>query len=663
MRVAFFTKCFLEPTHVAIAQVLSGLHEYEFNVFAKVFDVVPGIEITNAVAIWNLAQGLPQSDLIANCDVIHAVYDGQVAFTAFELSRMMNKPFVLSFHGGFDTNVKILKPHLREVTRTIVDRATVVTVVCPTDVARLRQLGVTRPVEILPVPIDFNALPPRVIINSRRLLAVGRLIPKKGFETAIAALSHMSDDFELCIVGTGPEEEKLRTFAMHSSMADRVSFAGYLPLKDTLSAIAASCVLMHPARVAEDGNAEGTPQVILWAQALGIPVVAGDSGSIRDIVEDGITGRIVPPDDYQALAEATTTLATMGRDRDQIVARAKAVVRQHHDLPEVLKSWRSVYARAAHAQCVDSSESEDQALTRGQNRHFEAAFTAATSKVGAKARYSLLYSGNQSVIYVANMPNHGTVLVKLASYLTDDLNDALLAEQRILKEGEALAELNRQSSGLVPQLHYLDSMGRFLVREFFDGPSLKDAVHLIPFADRLQLVPLLWSMCKSLFHLLHKRSGQAYAIRDLKPRNIILTRDEPPRLLLVDVGSARPIGQPSGGISRSRSRVRLGTRNWVYWAPEILLQNGIGDSVQSDFFSFGATVFYALLGRAPFSNSEADPDRALETYFSEYETVIAAWLEVCENLHIPYCPSQFISQCLHPQQAQRPQEMPPYEQR
>jgi glycosyltransferase involved in cell wall biosynthesis/tRNA A-37 threonylcarbamoyl transferase component Bud32 len=603
---------------------------------------------------------LPLPNVVANCDVIQAIYDGQIAFTAFELSETLNKPFVLSFHGGFDTNAKIWKPHLRELTRTIADRATLVTVVSRMDVERLRQLGVNRTIEILPVSVDFAMLPPLVPSKSRNLLAIGRLVPKKGFDTAIAALSHLPDSFRLRIVGAGPEESMLRALTAKVSVANRVEFTGFLPLRDMLRMMAESCVLLHPARVAEDGNAEGTPQVLLWAQALGIPVVAGDSGSIRDIVEDGISGRIVPPGDSRALAEAVMVLADAGREREQIVARARSMVQERHDLPRVLLHWRSVYKRAASAKRGRGPICESPALQDGHNLRFGAAFAAARSELGSEARFALLYSGSQSVIYLANSPERGTVLVKLANYLSDNWEDALLAEHRILKEGEALTALNRQGCQVVPRLYYLDFEGRFLVREFVEGSSLQDAVPLIPPADRVRLMPSLWAMGASLFRAFHNRPGKSYAVRDLKPRNLVLTRDEKPQLLFIDVGSARPIEQPIGAI-RSRSRVRLGTRNWVYWAPEVLVGNGMGATERSDFFSFGATVFYALLGREPFSNAEADPDKAMDAYFAEYPAITAAWMERCEALHVPESCAIFIKQSLHPLRAERPEWMPFYE--
>jgi len=658
MRIALFTKCFLEPTHVAIAQVLSGLPEHEFKILARAFDLIPGFEIGNATPAWNLSEGSPMPDLLANCDVFQAIFDGQIAFTAFELSETLKKPFVLSFHGGFDTNVKIWKPHLREVTRAIAERSTLVTVVCPTDVGRLRQLGVTRDIEILPVPVDFKALPPQGPCKSRSLLAIGRLVPKKGLDTAIAALSYLPDDFRLRIIGEGPEEAMLRALAAQRSVADRVEFTGFLPLRETLRVMAESCVFLHPARVAEDGNAEGTPQVLLWAQALGIPVVAGDSGSIRDIVTDGITGRIVSPGDSQALAQAALKLADPGGERDEIVARARSVIQQH-DLPGVLQQWRSIYERAGNTKFERSRLGERSALTEGHNLRFSSALAAAQSIVGSEGRLALLYSGNQSVIYVANSPEHGAVLVKLANYLSDDPDDAWLAENRVLKEGEALASLNRQGCQVVPRLYYRDARGRFLIREFVDGPTLQDAVPGILPRDRPGLMPLMWAMGESLFAAFHNRPGNSYAIRDLKPRNLVFTRGEKSRLLLIDVGSARPIGQPRGG-SRSRSRVRLGTRNWVYWAPEVLLGNGSDATEQSDFFSFAATAFYLLLGRAPYSNSEADPQKALDAYLAEYSSITAMWMERSETLHMPALPSQWVNQCLHPLRSERPEKMPLY---
>src|SRR5436189_250310 len=80
------------------------------------------------------------------------------------------------------------------------------------------------------------------------------------------------------------------------------------PLQKTLATMAESFALLHPARVAGDGNAEGIPQTILWAQAMGLPVITTGTGSIAEAVEGDVSGVLVPQENPAAVARAVVRL-------------------------------------------------------------------------------------------------------------------------------------------------------------------------------------------------------------------------------------------------------------------------------------------------------------------------------------------------------------------
>jgi glycosyltransferase involved in cell wall biosynthesis/tRNA A-37 threonylcarbamoyl transferase component Bud32 len=657
MKIGLFTKCFLEPTHIAIAQVLRGLPEHRFHVFAKAYDQVPGFAVPNATAVADLSREACSAALVADCDLIHAIYDGHVAFDAFQLSEQLRRPFLLSFHGGFDTNAKIWKPAVRDMTRAMAERATVVTVVAETDVRRLRELGVKRSIDVVAVPVDFTAIQFSATTVRGELVAIGRLIPKKGYDTAIEALLHMPHYFRLKLIGSGPEEASLRALANRVGVGKRVEFAGFLALPDMLRALSSASVLLHPARIAEDGNAEGTPQVLLWAQALGIPVVAGDSGSLRDVIEDGVTGRLVPPNDAQRLAEQVCDLAEIGPERARIITTAREWVRGRHELSVVLDCWREIYARAAQASVPTSTpDNAFSILTAGKPPRFRLAFDAALAALGGpNVGCSLIESGGQGVIFLAQPLDGPPVVIKVANYQSDDAADIWLTENRLRKEGAVLTELGRRGCSVVPKLHQLDPDGRFLIREFAPGATIQDAALNLPSTTRARLLPLLMRTCSLLFTTFHRGSAEPYVVRDLKPKNLILTNNGDERIILVDVGSARPVGRQS---KSARSKIRLGTRNWLYWSPELLLSQGIQADERSDLFSFGATAFYLLLARAPFSNSEPDSMRALDRYIMEYAAVKSDLLAHCEAIGVPEKLAHFLASCLHPLPAERPGFIP-----
>jgi glycosyltransferase involved in cell wall biosynthesis len=122
----------------------------------------------------------------------------------------------------------------------------------------------------------------------------------------------------LAVVGTGPQDSRLRRQAAESSAADRIIFAGQQ--RDVAPWMQALDVFALPST----GN-EGVPQALMQAMAVGLPVVSTPVGAIPELVEDGRTGLVVPPENVDALASAlarvlgdpalAARLSSAGRER------------------------------------------------------------------------------------------------------------------------------------------------------------------------------------------------------------------------------------------------------------------------------------------------------------------------------------------------------------
>lgn len=343
MRIALFTHNFIEPTHYAIASVLARLTEYRYTVFAKRF-LQSGADVPTVVERVTYTKGpIPCLDS-NNFDLVHAIFDGKTALRAAENAHVARLPFVLSFHGGFDIKAKVFDPRYMLGTRLATESAAAVTVPCESDEARLRCLGVRRPIAILPVPVDPAILPAARERDPQRLICVARLIPKKGVDVALHTLRRLPRH-SLEIVGDGPLRSTLEALADQLGISQRVRFVGALPLPATLDAMAGASVLLHPARVAADGNAEGTPQTILWAQAMGLPVLTTPTGSIPDVVRNGENGLLVPSNNVDALIRAIWRLDTVPGLRESIINAGLCVLPTHR-LDRVVEMLRDIYRKA-----------------------------------------------------------------------------------------------------------------------------------------------------------------------------------------------------------------------------------------------------------------------------------------------------------------------------
>jgi phosphatidyl-myo-inositol dimannoside synthase len=139
------------------------------------------------------------------------------------------------------------------------------------------------------------------------LLTVARLIPHKGQDVVLRALAELRPEFpslHYAMVGTGPDEPRLRTLAEDLGISDRVIFAGPVSDDEVAEAYATSTVYLGLSRTDKSIDAEGYGISFLEASASGLPIIAGDSGGVRSAVRDGESGVVVPPHDLGAVVEA-----------------------------------------------------------------------------------------------------------------------------------------------------------------------------------------------------------------------------------------------------------------------------------------------------------------------------------------------------------------------
>ncbi len=141
------------------------------------------------------------------------------------------------------------------------------------------------------------------------IVAVGRLVPKKGFDLLIRAFAQLDrPGVRLIIAGDGPERAHLAALSEREGVADRVDLVGAKPHGQALALIRSAAIFSLPCRTSSTGDRDGIPVVLMEAMAAGKPLIAGRLETIAELVEDGRSGLLVPPDDVDALAAALRRL-------------------------------------------------------------------------------------------------------------------------------------------------------------------------------------------------------------------------------------------------------------------------------------------------------------------------------------------------------------------
>lgn len=148
--------------------------------------------------------------------------------------------------------------------------------------------------------------------NGRRreagsVLAVGRLIEKKGFVHLVRAIGRLRDDgvdVACRIVGDGPEERALSVEIDRLKLAAHVALIGPRSQEDVCTRLRAASCFALPCIQATDGNIDALPTVLLESLASGCPAVSTRISGVPEIIEDGVSGLLVSPGDSDALADA-----------------------------------------------------------------------------------------------------------------------------------------------------------------------------------------------------------------------------------------------------------------------------------------------------------------------------------------------------------------------
>jgi colanic acid/amylovoran biosynthesis glycosyltransferase len=168
-----------------------------------------------------------------------------------------------------------------------------------------------------------------------RLVSVGRLLERKGVEYAIravAALVAAGLDMEYTIVGDGPLRGVLGQLIRELGLSERVKILGSIAHAGVASVLAHSHVMVAPSVTAANGDMEGIPVAMMEAMASGLPVVSTIHSGIPELIDDGVTGYLVPERDTDALAAKLLYVAENPSEWRSVGEAARQFVLEHHDI-------------------------------------------------------------------------------------------------------------------------------------------------------------------------------------------------------------------------------------------------------------------------------------------------------------------------------------------
>jgi glycosyltransferase involved in cell wall biosynthesis len=179
------------------------------------------------------------------------------------------------------------------------------------------------------------------------ILAVGRLVEKKGFDQlveACAELQRRGVAFRCCIVGEdGPAGAVLRSRIEALGLQDHVELGGPVTQDRLREIYRGAQVFALPCQIMEDGDRDGFPNVLAEAMAMGVPVVSTAISGIPEMIDDGEQGLLVPPRDPKALAAALRRLLEDRRLHAQLAQAARQRICERFDSRRTTLALRDLF--------------------------------------------------------------------------------------------------------------------------------------------------------------------------------------------------------------------------------------------------------------------------------------------------------------------------------
>ena len=272
-------------------------------------------------------------------DVIHAHFLLPTGLVAAPLAAATRTPLVLTSHGSdvpgynrdrFTLEHRLISPWLP---RMLARRAAAW--VAPSRyLAGLigQQLGMHA--DVIPVGIDTTRFAP----EEKRpwIVMTGRLLPRKGFQHALAALEGLGGDWEVHLAGDGPMRAELEARARSATLP--VHFHGWLPQGDPRLAE----LYTHGSILVLPSAAENSPSTLLEGMLAGMAVVTSDSTGCAEMVADA--GVVVPAGNVARLREALTGLIESDARREALGQAARARVLAHYDITDIGRRYLELFA-------------------------------------------------------------------------------------------------------------------------------------------------------------------------------------------------------------------------------------------------------------------------------------------------------------------------------
>ena len=185
-----------------------------------------------------------------------------------------------------------------------------------------------------------------------QIISVGRFVEKKGLRYGIQAMALLRKqglDARYVVIGDGELRTDLEKLIDTLQLGDKVTLKGWQRHDEVVTLMDNAHILLAPSITAADGDQEGIPNVVKEAMALGLPVISTDHSGIPELVDDGVSGFLVPEKDPVAIAQRVTQLCARTENWAAIGRSARTKVETEFDIVRLNDRLLTLYVQLATA--------------------------------------------------------------------------------------------------------------------------------------------------------------------------------------------------------------------------------------------------------------------------------------------------------------------------
>ncbi len=301
--------------------------------------------------------------------LVHTQHPWLIGGWGLRLARQSGTPVVTTIHTQYEQYAHyawpippgLLNHLLRRTVRNYCERCDIVATPGTAMKDYLVELGVTRPIQVVPNATDlsgFDAADGREVREALGVAPtdvlfafVGRAAREKNLDGLLRAFTMVATELpeaRLMVVGGGPALDGLRRMAAEQPCHDRIALTGFVPYEMIREYHAAADVFVTASVT------EVQPLSLAEAMAAGAPIAGIDAGGINDMVQDGQTGRLAPAEEgIEGLARVMLELGRDASKRSRMAEAAREASRRYH-IPKATERLLQVYAMAGEGKIGNS---------------------------------------------------------------------------------------------------------------------------------------------------------------------------------------------------------------------------------------------------------------------------------------------------------------------